>query len=102
MGRFFEVPFGENLGLGPGHRVPAGGSIDGKKSSLKFFAATIPKHFPSTACLDSGKFDFLHFVGITEEERDFAKHASTETLVEKLKEQGAFPVTDPTRKCIRL
>jgi hypothetical protein len=94
--------FGENPGLGPGHRVPAGGSIDGKKSSLKFFAAATPEHYPKTACLESGKFDLLHFVGITEEERDFGKQFSTKLLVEKLEEQGAFPVTDPMRKSIRL
>jgi hypothetical protein len=82
--------------------VPAGGSIDGKKSSLKFFAAATPEHYPKTACLESGKFDLLHFVGITEEERDFGKQFSTKLLVEKLEEQGAFPVTDPMRKSIRL
>jgi hypothetical protein len=94
--------FGDNSGLGPGHRVPAGGSVDGKTSTLKFFAATVPEHYTGTGYLASGKFEFLHFVGITEKERDFAKQFTTKALVEKLKLQGAYPVTDPKRKCIRL
>jgi hypothetical protein len=95
--------FGEYAPLDYGHRIPAGGAVDGSSSSqLTFFALAKPDHYPATAQLDSGRFEFLHVVGITEPERDYAKANSTEALVSKLKLYGAAPVTDPTRPCIPL
>lgn len=90
--------YGETPPLDYGARLPAGGSIDGGKISLlRFFAIAEPIHYPAEGQLASGKFDFLHVVGITEEERDFAKKTSTKKLVAKLTKQGAYPVTDPNR-----
>ena len=81
-----------------GHRLPAGGTIDGSASShLTFLAIAKATHYPSSATLQSGKFDFLHAVGITEQERDFAKATSTEELIAKLNANSAFPMTDPDR-----
>jgi hypothetical protein len=95
--------YGETPPLDYGARIPAGGAIDGSKTSqLRFFAIGEPKHYPALGQLDSGKFDFLHIVGITEEERDFAKKTSTKKLVSKLAKQGVYPVTDPNRKQISL
>lgn len=92
--------FGENRGLDVGHRMPAGGSIDGEGSLLTVLVITRPPHYPATAQLASGKFDFLQIVGITEAERDFAKAHSTDALIERLQAAGAFPVTDPARSSL--
>ena len=86
-----------------GHRVPAGGAVDGSTDSmLRFFALAKPSHYPAFGQLASGKFEFLHAVGITEGERDFAKTTSTAELLAALSLQGAFPVTLPRRAQISL
>jgi hypothetical protein len=95
--------YGDVSPLDYGHRVPAGGAVDGgADSALRFFALAKPSHYPVSGQLASGKFDFLHAVGITEGERDFAKTRSTAELVAALAAQGAFPVTRPGRAQISL
>lgn len=95
--------YGEGSALDYGHRVPAGGSVNGKeRSELHFFAIAKPSHYPASGQLASGKFDFLHAVGITEGECDFAKATSTSELVVALGLQGAYPVTQPKRRQILL
>lgn len=94
-GRFGEAPIPDY-----GHRIPTGGPIDGKQSVLRFVAICKPTHYQSTAQLASGKFDFLHVVGISETERDFAKASSTESLITLLEANGAAPVTNPLRQPI--
>jgi hypothetical protein len=94
--------YGDAAGLDYGDRIPIGGSIDGQSSGIKFVAIAEPKHYPATAQLDSGKFDFLHLVGITEEERDYARVNSTGDLVAKLEIHGAYPKTDPNRSQVVL
>jgi len=90
---------GDNPPLAAGHRVPAGGTVDGSKdSALTVFAFVQPEHYPAQAALASGKFDFLHVVGITEGERELAWQSSTAELVARLAGHGAFPVTDPRRR----
>lgn len=86
-----------------GDRIPAGGPIDGsERTELTFFAVTKPRHYDATAQLDSGRFEFLHIVGITEQERDYAKATSTEELVATLERYGASPVTNPGRASVPL
>lgn len=93
--------FGDIAPLDYGHRVPAGGAVDGSTDSkLTFLAIAKPTHYDATAQLDSGLFDFLHVVGITEQERDYAKASSTEELIAKLKVYGAYPVTESRRACV--
>jgi len=82
-----------------GHRVPIGGPIT-EGSDLEIVLLAEPTHYPSTAQLDSGKFDFIHVVGITKDEREHAKNSSSEELLKALNQHGAFPVTDPKRKSI--
>jgi hypothetical protein len=95
--------FGNATGLDYGDRIPIGGPIDGGKSStLRYVAIAKPRHYPSVAQLDSGKFDFLQVVGITEGERDYAKSTSTEDVITFLEKQGAYPVTDPGRTEVEL
>jgi hypothetical protein len=86
-----------------GHRIPAGGPVDGSRNSeLTFFAVAKPGHYKASAQLDSGRFDFLHLIGITEREREFARMSSTEDLIARLEAGGAYPVTDPGRTSVPL
>jgi hypothetical protein len=90
--------FGGAEPLDYGDRLPLGGSIDGEATSLiRFVVVAKPSHFPSSFSLDSGQVDLLQLVGITEGERDFAKHEGHDALVERLRVRGAFPLTDPER-----
>ncbi|WP_035058459.1 suppressor of fused domain protein [Andreprevotia chitinilytica] len=93
--------FGDAPPLDYGHRIPLGRPIDGSESSeLRHVVLAEPTHYPATAQLDSGKFDFLHAVGVTEAERDYAKAHSTEALIDILAAKGGFPVTDPHRTSV--
>lgn len=90
--------FGEADALNVGSRIPLGGSIDGDdQSQLRFLVAIRPKHYEARFVLASGKADFLHLVGITESERDYAREHGTEALVEKLAAAGSSSITDPAR-----
>ena len=95
--------YGDSAPLDYGHRVPAGGAIDwSTDSELTFLAIAKPTHYPATEQLASGLFDFLHVVGITEAERDYAKATSTEDLISKLEAHGAYPVTASKRAPVPL
>ncbi|MNJ73181.1 hypothetical protein D3C77_699420 [compost metagenome] len=61
-----------------------------------------PTHYASWAQLASGRFDFLHVVGITEGERGYAKATSMGTLIAALEAHGAYPITQPRRAQIPL
>jgi len=90
--------YGEAEPLDYGDRLPAGGAIDASDDSvLRFMALAEPDHYPATGQLESGKFEFLHVIGISEAERDYAKAANTNELVEKLRIAGAWPGTQPRR-----
>ena len=94
-GRFGNFPVPDY-----GHRIPTGGPIDGRSSVLRFLAICVPWHYEHTCQLESGKFDFLHVVGISEAEREYAKTNSTDELIDLLRGHGAAPVTDPLRLSI--
>lgn len=95
--------YGDVSALDYGHRLPVGGAIDGNSDScLRFLAIAKPEHYPSWAQLPSGKFNFLHVVGITEAERDYAKITNTAMLISALETYGAYPVTNPNRAEIPL
>ncbi|MCD6027400.1 MAG: hypothetical protein K0R08_1919 [Solimicrobium sp.] len=91
--------YGEMPPLNYTHRIPCGGPINGEpECALRFIAIAKPFHYPRTVQLESGKFNFLHLVGITEAERDYAQENGTNKLLSLLKSQGACPVTNPYRK----
>ena len=94
--------FGEDKPLlDYGDRIPMGDVIRAKGAvGLRNIVLAEPKHYPATAQLASGKFDFLHVVGITDSEKDWAKAHSSEALVRLLEVHGGFPVTDPGRKAV--
>lgn len=93
----------QNPPMDYGHRIPAGGPINADaRSKLTIFAIAKPTHYADSAQLDSGRFHFLHVVGITERERDYAKRHCTADLIAKLESNGAYPVTNAARTSIRL
>jgi hypothetical protein len=91
--------YGDSEPLDYWHRVPLGGSITGN-SALCHLLIVPSDSYPTQFSLASGKVDLLHVVGITDKERDYAKERGSEELLKLLKDHGAFPVTDPDRRCI--
>ncbi len=90
--------FGDAEPLDYGTRVPLGGPINGDSASpIRFIVVAQPSTFPSSFQLASGKVDLLELVGITEAERDYAKAQGSDVLITRLREQGRFPLTDPSR-----
>jgi len=84
-----------------GDRIPIGDVIREKGAiGLRCVVLAEPKHYPATAQLASGQFDFLHAVGITDSEKDWARAHSSEALLRLLEVHGGFPVTDPRRKAV--
>ncbi len=90
--------FGEPHALDVGARIPLGGPINGDaKCQLRFLVAVQPKHYEPTFVLASGKADFLHLVGITESERNYARDHDIDALMRRLTEAGSASVTNPAR-----
>jgi len=91
--------YGDIDPLDYGHRIPLGGPVM-PGSSITHVMLAEPEHYPVTHTLASGKFDFLHAVGITTQERDYAKEHSSNELLALLKQRGAFPLTEPLRASV--
>jgi hypothetical protein len=83
--------------LGVWDRLPLRSSIDGKASKLTFVLLTPATRFSEIQHLASGKFEFLQFVGMTEDEAAFARERGSDVLYGMLLETGAAPVTDAGR-----
>ncbi len=95
VGRYSGSP-----ALDYGDRVPLRRPIDGSHSLLTGVVLTKPTHYPSSFKLLSGRVDFLHTVGITTSEQNYAQEQSSNQLIEQLKLAEAFPVTDPARTAV--
>lgn len=90
--------FGLTQPLDYGSRVPLRCSIDlDGGSALTHVVFGAPEHYSHSFKLLSGKVDFLHMVGITQSERDYAQAQDSAQLLDKLKAAKAFPVTKPAR-----
>jgi len=77
-------------------RIPLRCAIDGRDSSVRTVMLA-PSPYGIEQQLESGTFDFVQVVGITEEEALYAKENGGPTLLDRLKNAQAFPVTDPRR-----
>lgn len=95
VGRYGEAP-----ALDYGHRIPLRRPIDGKSSQLTDIVISKPAHYPDSFKLKSGQVDFLHAIGITTEERDYAQAHNSEKLLQQLKRAGAAPVTNAARESV--
>lgn len=90
--------FGAAAPLDYGDRIPLHGSVALEQpSALQHVVIAQPDHYPACFQLASGRVDLLHVIGISDAELAFAKATSSAVLIERLKAQGAYPVTDPNR-----
>jgi hypothetical protein len=83
-------------------RIPLRQPIDGEGSRLTFVLVTPANGFEGLHQLSSGRFEFLQFVGITEQEAEYAREQGTSRLFELLLAQRAAPVVVPERHPLRL
>jgi hypothetical protein len=84
-----------------GDRVPLREPLNGDPGcQIRNLVVTKPEGIPSGFSLPSGKATFLSFTGITDPELDFAKIHGSDALVNRLREAGCHPVTDPWRKSL--
>ena len=93
--------YGDKPWLEVGDRVPLNEAVDGsEESEIRYFVLNEPKHFPRPHKLESGELDFVHFLGVTGHEIEWAKEHGSEKLFEKLSGNGLSTITDPNRRSI--
>lgn len=79
-------------------RVPLRSPIDGKHDTIVTNAILHePVHYPSTFELPSGQVQILQFIGVTDDERDFARDHGFEALRDRMSNEDTFPVTKTKR-----
>lgn len=83
-------------------RVPLHSPISFDESAIQILMLAPAEEPLRTQQLESGEFWFLRVVGITDEEAAFARATDGARLLDELRGQGAFPVTNPKRMSIRL
>ena len=81
-------------------RVPLRAPIDGTSSKLNWVLLVPAPNFSERQLLPSGQFQFLEFIGITEDEADFARSNGSDKLLAVLTERKAAPITDPNRESV--
>lgn len=81
-------------------RIPLRAPIDGSASKLNWILLTPAPNFRESQRLPSGQFYFLEFIGITEDEADFARNTGGDKLLTLLVQRKAAPVTDPSRSSV--
>jgi hypothetical protein len=90
--------FGDRQPFASGHRIPLNSPINGKADSvLRNAFVSVSDILPSEFTLPSGQVDLLTFIGATDREIAFARESGTDALIERLKAEGYYPITDPTR-----
>lgn len=91
--------FGEKPALDYGDRVPLRAPITLEGDSLiQNLVVTKPTGYRDHFDLESGRVDFLHLVGATDREIDFAKEHGSSELCKRLLAAGYCPVTRPDRQ----
>ncbi len=81
-------------------RIPLRAPIGPEPSVLTWVLLTPPTGFPRKARLQSGFFNFVEVVGISEVEAAYARAEGGEELWKLLQVYGFFPVTDPQRPSV--
>ena len=83
-------------------RLPLRSAIWDSDSEIEFLMLAPADASSGTHKFESGSFELLRVVGITEKEASFARSNGGDALLEFLRGQSAFPVTDPTRCSVDL
>lgn len=81
-------------------RLTLRASIDGASSKLNWVLLAPAPNFSERQLLPSGHFHFQEFIGITEQEADFARYNGGAKLLTLLIQHKAAPVTDPSRESV--
>lgn len=81
-------------------RIPLRAPIDGISSNLNWLLLTPAPRFAEEQVLPSGRFNFLEFIGITEDEANFGRNNGGDRLLALLLQREAAPVTDPGRESV--
>jgi hypothetical protein len=85
-----------------GNRVPLNGSITPSfESAIRWLLVEVPRHYPATFELASGRVDFFHLVGATDAEVELARQTDQDVLTALLVRGGACPRTDAERASLR-
>jgi len=83
-------------------RIPLRAPIDGLSSALSWLLLTPHPLFQGQQQLPSGRFHFIHFVGVTEDEAEFARKNGGDELLKLLTLRHAGVVTNPMRQTVLL
>jgi hypothetical protein len=83
--------------LKEGDRIPLRSPINGAGSQLTSVLVAASPDFAGVQQLPSGHFEFFQFIGITEDEAEFARANGSQILLHQLMDHRAAPVTDPDR-----
>jgi Suppressor of fused protein (SUFU) len=78
-------------------RIPLRGPIDGASSALTWVMLAPSQRFAGEQQLPSGRFQFMQFIGITEDEAEYARRSGGDNLLALLGQRNAASVTDPKR-----
>ncbi|MCG8453462.1 MAG: suppressor of fused domain protein [Spirochaetales bacterium] len=83
------------------HRIPfALSRTNSEEINICYMMIVTPNHYPQSIELKSGKVDFLHIIGITEKELEYAKKNGSNELYKLLVKEKIAPVTYRDRSCI--
>ncbi|MES2597656.1 MAG: suppressor of fused domain protein [Verrucomicrobiota bacterium] len=92
--------WGEAQPLTRNDRIPIGSPIDFATSTLTDILLAAPTHVEGALVQDSGTAIFIQVVGVSFQEVVFAKQHGSEALINRLRSQTSFPVTNPQRQCV--
>lgn len=81
-------------------RIPLRGPIDGGSSALTWVLLTPSAELGDAPQLPSGRFQLLRFVGISEDEAEYARTSGGDKLLHLLIERSAAPATEPSRTSV--
>lgn len=83
--------------LQPWDRIPLKQPLDGAASLLRWFLVVPTDDAARTFHVESGRVSILTLLGLTDAEAAYAREKGGDRLVRLLRDQGAYPVTDPAR-----
>lgn len=83
-------------------RVAIHGPIDGSASILRNVLIAEPVSFAPQLRQRCGIADWLFCVGISDDEKAFGRERGHDELLRRLREGGAFPITDASRASVPL
>jgi len=82
-------------------RVPLRGPVNGKPDcEIRNVVLVEREDGPKEFCLPSGKVILLGFTGVTDAELAFAKSDGSPALIDRLRQAGYHPITNPNRKSL--